>query len=86
MEISEMDNIPLDILEKQGFEYGSILGSGGFGIVLKVRHKISDQYFAVKMLKKRRDTDPQDILREIKAIAALKSPNVIGYEHIRNLR
>ena len=36
-----MDDIPLDVLEKQGFEYVSILGSGGFGIVLKVRHKIS---------------------------------------------
>ena len=43
MDSSDIDDIPLDVLEKHGFEYISILGSGGFGIVLKVRHNISQQ-------------------------------------------
>ena len=81
MDSSDIDDIPLDILKKHGFEYISFLKSGGFGIVLKVRHKISQQYFAVKMLRKDRNSDPENILREIRAIAILKNPNVIRYNH-----
>ena len=68
-------------LKKFDFHYEGIIGSGGFGEVYKVRHDISDQYYAVKTLKQNRQDNPENILREIKAIAAFNHPNIISYRH-----
>jgi len=76
-----MDEITVNNLKKHGFVFVSELGSGGFGTVVKVKHKISNQYFAVKKLKSSRKENPENILREIQAIASLNDPNVISYNH-----
>jgi len=68
-------------LEKNGFEYISKLGSGGFGNVVKVKHKISKQFFAVKTLNNSRINNPENILREIQAIARINNSNIISYKH-----
>lgn len=68
-------------LKKHGFEFLSELGEGGFGVVVKVRHEISGQEYAVKKLTRRAKANPENILREIRAIASLKNPNVIGYNY-----
>jgi len=68
-------------LKKHGFEFISELGEGGFGQVVKVKHQLSDQFFAVKTLHKIRLPRPENILREIKAIAKLNNPNIISYNH-----
>ncbi len=70
-----------EILRKHGFAIERKLGQGGFGEVLLVKHEISQQLYALKTLKNKRKQNPEDILREIKAIAALKHPNIINYQH-----
>ena len=68
-------------LKKHDFGFLAELGEGGFGVVVKVRHEISGQEYAVKKLTRRAKADPENILREIRAIASLKNPNVIGYNY-----
>jgi len=65
-----------EILRKHGFAIERKLGQGGFGEVLLVKHEISQQLYALKTLNNKRKQNPEDILREIKAIAALKHPNL----------
>ncbi len=76
-----MDESTIKNLAKHGFEYISALGEGGFGQVVKVKHQLSDQFYAVKTLHKTRVRQPENILREIKAIAQLNNPNIISYNH-----
>lgn len=71
----------IEHLKKHGFEYISELGKGGFGQVVKVKHTLSEQFYAVKTLHKTRVRRPENILREIKAIAHLNNPNIINYNH-----
>ena len=73
--------MPIESLKKHGFSFISKLGAGGFGVVIKVKHEISGQFYAVKILRKREKSDPENILREIKAIASLKSLNIIRYNY-----
>lgn len=68
-------------LADQDFIYISKLGKGGFGEVSLVKHKISEQLYAVKTLRGDRKENPEDILREIKAIASFNHPNIINYQH-----
>jgi serine/threonine protein kinase len=70
-----------DNLEKHGFIYIEDLGTGGFGTVVKVKHKISNQYFAVKKLNSKHKENPENILREIKAIAIFNNPFIISYNY-----
>ncbi len=76
-----MDANTVANLKKHDFDFLTELGKGGFGIVMKVKHGISGQDYAVKKLNKRGKSDPENILREIKAIASLNNPNVIGYNY-----
>lgn len=76
-----MDENTIKNLKKHGFEYLSKLGSGGFGAVVKVKHKISKQNFAVKKLRSSRKENPVNILREIQAIAQINNANIINYNH-----
>jgi len=73
-----MDKDLIAILEKHDFEFISELGSGGFGEVVKARHEISRQFYAIKRLKNRHRHNPLNILREIQAIASFNQPNVIS--------
>ncbi len=75
------ENNIIENLKKHGFNYISDLGSGGFGQVVKVKHQISNQYFAVKTLNNSRVKEPENILREIRAIAHLNNPNIISYNY-----
>jgi len=76
-----MDESIIKHLKKHGFEYISELGEGGFGQVVKVKHKLSEQFYAIKTLHKTRVLRPENILREIKAIAKLNNQNIISYNH-----
>ncbi|XP_058536280.1 eukaryotic translation initiation factor 2-alpha kinase 1 isoform X1 [Ochotona princeps] len=72
------------------FEELSILGKGGYGRVYKVRNKLDGQYYAIKkiLIKGATKTDCMKVLREVKVLAGLQHPNIVGYhtawvEHVR---
>ncbi|XP_054991309.1 eukaryotic translation initiation factor 2-alpha kinase 1 [Sorex araneus] len=63
------------------FEEVAILGKGGYGRVYKVRNKLDGQYYAIKkiLIKGATKTDCMKVLREVKVLAGLQHPNVVGY-------
>ncbi|XP_036990705.2 eukaryotic translation initiation factor 2-alpha kinase 1 isoform X2 [Artibeus jamaicensis] len=63
------------------FEELAILGKGGYGRVYKVRNKLDGQYYAIKkiLIKCATKTDCMKVLREVKVLAGLQHPNIVGY-------
>ncbi|XP_059934327.1 eukaryotic translation initiation factor 2-alpha kinase 1 isoform X2 [Mesoplodon densirostris] len=63
------------------FEELAILGKGGYGRVYKVRNKLDGQYYAIKkiLIKGATKTDCMKVLREVKVLAGLQHPNIVGY-------
>ncbi|KAM9345453.1 interferon-induced, double-stranded RNA-activated protein kinase [Symphorus nematophorus] len=53
------------------------LGIGAYGCVYKARHKLSDEYYAVKIVCRRRDE--QRCLREVGTLSGLHHPNIVSY-------
>ncbi|XP_061456097.1 eukaryotic translation initiation factor 2-alpha kinase 1 isoform X2 [Rhineura floridana] len=72
------------------FDEVSRLGKGGYGTVYKVRNKLDGQFYAVKkiLIKKATKRDCMKVLREVKVLAGLQHPNIVGYhtawmEHVQ---
>ncbi|NWW36308.1 E2AK1 kinase, partial [Panurus biarmicus] len=63
------------------FEEVARLGKGGYGKVYKVRNKLDGQFYAIKKIKIKKATrrDCMKVLREVKVLAGLQHPNVVGY-------
>ncbi|NXH44719.1 E2AK1 kinase, partial [Dicaeum eximium] len=63
------------------FEEIARLGSGGYGKVYKVRNKLDGQFYAIKKIKIKKATrrDCMKVLREVKVLAGLQHPNIVGY-------
>ncbi|XP_034525685.1 eukaryotic translation initiation factor 2-alpha kinase 1 isoform X2 [Ailuropoda melanoleuca] len=63
------------------FEELAILGKGGYGRVYKVRNKLDGQYYAIKkiLINGATKTDCMKVLREVKVLAGLQHPNIVGY-------
>ncbi|NXH93752.1 E2AK1 kinase, partial [Pachycephala philippinensis] len=63
------------------FEEVARLGKGGYGKVYKVRNKLDGQFYAIKKIKIRKTTrrDCMKVLREVKVLAGLQHPNIVGY-------
>jgi serine/threonine protein kinase len=62
------------------YELGSILGKGGMGVVFRGKHLGTDRPIAVKILRREFASDPtlaKRFVREAKAAAALRHPNVV---------
>lgn len=75
------------------FEELAILGKGGYGRVYKVRNKLDGQHYAIKkiLIKGVTKTDCMKVLREVKVLAGLQHPNIVGYhtawiEHVHVVR
>ncbi|XP_077305158.1 eukaryotic translation initiation factor 2-alpha kinase 1 isoform X2 [Lithobates pipiens] len=72
------------------FEEIAQLGKGGYGKVYKVRNKLDGQFYAIKkiLIKKVSRRDCKKVLREVKVLAGLQHPNIVGYntawmEHVK---
>ncbi|XP_030068820.1 eukaryotic translation initiation factor 2-alpha kinase 1 [Microcaecilia unicolor] len=63
------------------FEEIAQLGKGGYGKVYKVRNKLDGQLYAIKriLIKKATKKDCIKVLREVKVLAGLQHPNIVGY-------
>ncbi|KAL6036800.1 hypothetical protein STEG23_005452, partial [Scotinomys teguina] len=75
------------------FEELTILGKGGYGRVYKVRNKLDGQHYAIKkiLINSATKTDCMKVLREVKVLAGLQHPNIVGYhtawiEHVHVIR
>ena len=64
------------------------LGQGAFGEVFKVRHKVSNKDFAIKVIKKRKIVERRmlaQLRREIRIMYSLRHPNIISlYSHFED--
>ncbi|XP_078414985.1 eukaryotic translation initiation factor 2-alpha kinase 1 isoform X2 [Cetorhinus maximus] len=74
------------------FEETEILGKGSYGEVYKVRNKLDRQLYAIKkiLMKKITKYDCMKVLREVKVLAGLQHPHIVGYhtawmEHVQPL-
>ncbi|XP_048465654.1 eukaryotic translation initiation factor 2-alpha kinase 1 [Rhincodon typus] len=72
------------------FEEIERLGKGSYGKVYKVRNKLDRQLYAIKkiLMKKITRYDCMKVLREVKVLAGLQHPHIVGYhtawmEHIQ---
>ncbi|XP_053131934.1 eukaryotic translation initiation factor 2-alpha kinase 1 isoform X2 [Hemicordylus capensis] len=72
------------------FDEVSQLGKGGYGTVFKVRNKLDGQFYAIKkiLIRKATKRDCMKVLREVKVLAGLQHPNIVGYhtawmEHVQ---
>uniref|UniRef100_A0A8C0UJK9 Eukaryotic translation initiation factor 2-alpha kinase 1 n=1 Tax=Cyanistes caeruleus TaxID=156563 RepID=A0A8C0UJK9_CYACU len=63
------------------FEEVARLGRGGYGKVYKVRNKLDGQFYAIKKIEIKKATrrDCMKVLREVKVLAGLQHPNIVGY-------
>jgi len=76
-----LDTNSQNTLLNHGFKYISMLGKGGFGEVVKVKHLISNQFYAVKKLINGKHRNNINILREIQTISKIENPNIINYKY-----
>lgn len=55
------------------------LGRGGYGEVIKVRHKLENQVYAIKIIKQTSASALSKVLSEIVMLSQLNHPNVVRY-------
>ncbi|XP_063347639.1 eukaryotic translation initiation factor 2-alpha kinase 3-like [Pelmatolapia mariae] len=63
-----------EIFSHSQFDYVEELGKGAFGRVLKVKDKLVERYYAIKIIRWN-----EKALREAKALSDLEHPNIIRY-------
>ena len=63
------------------FENHGFIGQGGFGSVLKVRHKIDKSFYAMKiiLLNMASNAEIEKVRREAKCLSSLKHSNIVQY-------
>ncbi|KFM57077.1 Eukaryotic translation initiation factor 2-alpha kinase 3, partial [Stegodyphus mimosarum] len=69
---------------QEDFELIAVLGRGGFGVVMEVKNKIDDCYYAVKRIRihfsgKSKMMQLDFVMREVKALAKLDHPGIVRY-------
>ena len=64
------------------FEFIRTLGKGAFSTVYLVRRKIDQKQYALKsiIMEKLKENEQQNNVNEIRILASISHPNVIGYK------
>jgi serine/threonine protein kinase len=70
----------------EDFDYYDVLGVGGFGTVLRVKKKSTKRDYAMKIVNKKHLLnnfldDPSRVDLEVKTMAAIRHPFIIGMEY-----
>ena len=55
------------------------IGQGGFGVVLKAKHKIDEQIYAIKIIKFN-NLSEQDVVTEIKTMLKIRYKHIVEYK------
>ena len=55
------------------------LGQGGFGVVLKAKHKIDEELYAIKIIKLS-DLSEQNVVTEAKTMTKIRSKHIVEYK------
>ena len=62
------------------FNFNSLLGKGGFGVVYSCKHVIDHKDYAIKQINlPDRKIDQEKLFREVHALAYLDHPNILRY-------
>eukprot|EP01084_Bolivina_argentea_P054613 100152_1 len=62
------------------YEEIEVLGSGGFGRVLKCKHRLDGRFYAVKMIPiKQRGSELEKVLREVTTLSRMQGPYILRY-------
>ena len=66
----------------EDFELLEELGKGAFGVVRKCKRKVDGQIYAIKQVRidKLKEKDKENALNEIRILASVTSPYIIGYK------
>eukprot|EP01083_Nonionella_stella_P109635 319892_1 len=57
-----------------------VLGSGGFGRVMKCKHRLDGRFYAVKMIPiKQRGSELEKVLREVTTLSRMQGPYILRY-------
>ena len=65
---------------KTDYEVLEELGSGGFGMVYRVKHRLDGQEYAMKVVRaSSSSTEMQKILREVQVLSSIRSDHVVRY-------
>ncbi|KAG8193325.1 hypothetical protein JTE90_022955 [Oedothorax gibbosus] len=81
---SSISNLDFVSRFHKDFQLVTILGKGGFGVVMEVKNKIDDCDYAVKRIQIRLKDEYKQlgsgpVMREVKALAKLDHPGVVRY-------
>lgn len=65
---------------KVDYEEIEVLGSGGFGRVMKCKHKLDGRFYAVKIIPiKQRGSELEKVLREVTTLSRMQGPYILRY-------
>ena len=70
--------------DEENYEPLAIIGQGTYGVVKKVKHKKTNELFAIKCLRleNEREGVPSTALREISILKSLDHPNIVKIKQV----
>ena len=71
------NNIQIKNISRDDFDFLNLIGKGGFSLVWKVKYKLTNEFFALKEMSKKRILDgnmKNNILKELRILSKLKHP------------
>ncbi|KAJ9116453.1 hypothetical protein QFC22_004895 [Naganishia vaughanmartiniae] len=64
---------------KDDFEEVEFLGEGGYGQVVKARHKLEKRFYAIKKVRLRPEDNVEKVLREVQSLSNINHVRIVRY-------